>query len=77
VPTHPLAETAAARPGGPSVARSGLIGVSRRRYPCERSRPAAKRVSQIALRRRFVLTEPFAPRKKRQAVVRFRVKQPP
>lgn len=38
---------------------------------------AAKRVSHGGPRRRFVLTGPFAPRKKRQAVVRFGVKQPP
>jgi hypothetical protein len=58
-------------------AEPGLIGVSRPCQPAERHRSAAKRVSQDASRRRFVLTGPFAPRKKRQAVVRFGVKQPP
>jgi hypothetical protein len=66
--------------GGPErlpEAEPGLIGVSRPCQPAERHRSAAKRVSRDASRRRFVLTGPFAPRKKRQAVVRFGVKQPP
>jgi hypothetical protein len=53
------------------------VGRLRIKVSERRAGSAAKRVSRGGPRRRFVLTGLFAPRKKRQAVVRFGVKQPP